>query len=624
MANTAWSLGAGRGPAGFRRTGESLTLGLASLGAVLVPLFVIWFLGLSHPNAIGGLLPWNDAAGYFGCAVAVLDHDTLTEFCERRPAYSLYLAGLLTLAGNELQCALLLQALVTAGGLWVVAAAVRPRWGLAASLLSIGVVAAFAASNVTTTLTENLGLVLGAAGIVLFLASAQDRSPLRLASGAFILALALNARAGAFFVLPALAAWPFLAGALPISKRWWLSLLILLAALAGSLPGYLLAQIYGAGTGQMHSNFSYTLYGLVAGGERWTFAVNTLTPQGGTLTTDAVYQAAWDLFIRQPHLLARGLFQGWLEYLQRLHLYIGWAPARVAVAACWLWGLASLARSSRTDVERALLVMMAGVMVSAPILSIEGDIRVFAATIALDGIVAAYGLSRLAKAIGRQRGYLPPLVPVLLLAAAPVLAPGDLRAWGGAIVVAAVAAIILQRPAANDAITSERPHAGGVLAAWVLAGLVMAIAGIVPAAARMLDGFTLPDRDANASVPACADTERSIVARLGRDSPVLRLVAREDATTIWPIAIAAEDFRAELSPLTYRHEDLRSLTAGIAIVMARDLAAENRSLRRFEILLGDAATIPVDGRPYRLCVTAGPDSRLPDARAIRSWQAIGQ
>ena len=624
MADTASSRGTYQEPVGSRLAGEKLALALTSLAAVLVPLFVIWSTGLSHPNAIGGLLPWNDAAGYFGCAVAVLDHDTLSAFCERRPAYSLYLAGLLTLADNELQRALVLQAVVTAGALWVVAAAIRPRWGLAASLLSIGVVAAFASTTVTTTLTENLGLVLGAAGSVLFLAGAQDRSPLRLAGGAFVLAMALNARAGAFFVLPALVAWPFLSGTIPLAGKWRLSLSILLAALAGSLPGYVLAQIYGAGTGQMHSNFSYTLYGLVAGGERWTFAANTLTPQGGALTTDAVYRAAWELFIRQPHLLAVGLFQGWLEYLQRLHLYIGWIPARVAVAACWLWGLASLARSARTGAERALLAMMAGVMVSAPILAIEGDIRVFAATIALDGIVAAYGLSRLATAFGRTRGYLPPLVLALLLAAAPVLAPADLRAWGGAIVVAAVAAILLQRPAANVAIASERPNDGGALAAWVLAGLVVATAGTVPAAARMMDSFPLDGRAAKVDVATCANSERSIVARLGRDSPVLRLVAQEDARTIWPITIAAEDFRTGLSPLTYRHEDLRSLPAGIAIVMARDLAAENHSLRRFEILLGDAATLPVDGRPYRVCVATIPDQRLPDTHSIRSWQALGQ
>jgi hypothetical protein len=44
-----------------------------SVGAVLLPLLDYWFSGRTHPNAIGGLLPWNDAAGYYGCALSLLD-----------------------------------------------------------------------------------------------------------------------------------------------------------------------------------------------------------------------------------------------------------------------------------------------------------------------------------------------------------------------------------------------------------------------------------------------------------------------------------------------------------------------------------------------------------------------
>ncbi|MEK9832989.1 MAG: hypothetical protein VW453_10385, partial [Rhodospirillaceae bacterium] len=77
---------------------------------MVLPLFGYWFAARTHPNAIAGVLPWSDAAGYYGCALSVLDGEGLHAFCQRRPAYSLYLAGLMRVAGGELQLALLLQA----------------------------------------------------------------------------------------------------------------------------------------------------------------------------------------------------------------------------------------------------------------------------------------------------------------------------------------------------------------------------------------------------------------------------------------------------------------------------------------------------------------------------------
>ena len=56
-------------------------------------------------------------------------------------------------------------------------------------------------------LSENLGLALGAAALALLWDGVQSGRRWLLALGLFTLALALNARAGAFFALPALVIW---------------------------------------------------------------------------------------------------------------------------------------------------------------------------------------------------------------------------------------------------------------------------------------------------------------------------------------------------------------------------------------------------------------------------------
>lgn len=595
---------------------EALALAAVSLAAVLGPLFAGWLAGASHPNAIGGLVPWNDAAGYYNCAVAVLDGGTLNAFCERRPAYALYLAGLLALAGGELQRALVLQALFTAGAVWIVAAAARMLWGLAAGLASAAIMAAFTATIATTTLTENLGLVLGAAGIVLFTSGAVSRSVPYLAGGAFILAVAINARAGAFFALPLLVAWPFLAPGLARGAQWRAALAIATGTIAGFVPGILLATIFGGGAGAPHANFSYTLYGLVSGGERWIHAVRVLTPDdGGTPTPAAIYAAAWELFLQQPHLLARGLLQGLLEHVQRLLAYVPWAPARVAAAACWLWGVACLLRHGKSGMERALLLLVLGVLASAPVLAIEGDPRVFAATIALDAVIASYGLARMTRTIGDRPWRPLPLLPAAILAAAPVAMPGDARAWGVAVVAAAVVAFVASRSADGPVPkpVPSYPLPGGGAAGLAL--VVLAVILVIPVAARM---SLQPAVDSPRAAAACAGGERTVIARPGRDSLVLRIVGQDGEASVWPVAVTERRFREGLSPLTARYEELLRLKAGTAYMLAHDLGRPPEAPARLVPLLGDGATLPADGRRYAFCVGPDPQPRLEGVDAIRS------
>ncbi len=59
-------------------------LGTFSCLLMVTSLVSYWVIGRSHPNAIGGLIPWNDAAGYYSCAISLLEGGGGSDFCARR------------------------------------------------------------------------------------------------------------------------------------------------------------------------------------------------------------------------------------------------------------------------------------------------------------------------------------------------------------------------------------------------------------------------------------------------------------------------------------------------------------------------------------------------------------
>lgn len=581
-----------------------------SIAAAVLPLFGYWFAARTHPNAIAGVLPWNDAAGYYGCALSVLDGEGLHAFCQRRPAYSLYLAGLMRVAGGELQLALLLQALMNGAAMLVVAYGALRRWGGAAGLVTIAVLAPFAAVTSVATLTENFGFVLGAAGLLLVLSGAERRANWLLATGLFVLSVALNARAGAFLVLPLLVVWPFFADDMSRGRRWRLSALLAFAVAAGFLPGPLLVALLGGPISEIHSNFSYTLYGLAAGGERWT---HTLRELPGA-TSEEIYRAAFALIREQPFLLVAGLSQGFLEYLQRLLIYIPWEPARVLVGGLWVWGIASVFRPRAGDGDRALALLFVGIALSSPVLSIDGDTRVYAATVAVDALFAALGFASLAGGLAthvhRARTALWGLAVLFAIAGPTAVATHDPRAWGGALVLGGLVALAGQWAPRGFVVETQRWFAGAGLAGF-MTGVVVVIAFVLP-----WPGFTGRTPATYELVQACEEGEPAI-GRLGRDSPVVAITDTEESNH-WPVVTTRDAFRAALDPLTHLHAELDALSPGTAIVFLYDRRTSSQLAVRSGLLVGDERMVRADGRVYQLCVSDGLTSVLTDVRRILS------
>ena len=90
-------------------------------------------------------------------------------------------------------------------------------------------------------------------------------------AGVFVLSLALNARAGAFLVLPAVVLWSARIRSGPRRQALKIILGGTVAAAGGFAVNGLILQLVGIPSAAF-SNFAYVLYGLVFGGD-WTLAM---------------------------------------------------------------------------------------------------------------------------------------------------------------------------------------------------------------------------------------------------------------------------------------------------------------------------------------------------------------
>ncbi len=191
-------------PAGWKGTlpGLGLVLGLFAL-----TVSGLWTSGVSEPSILGGLMPFSDAAGYYSDARRLLEGQLFSSFSSRRPLFAGMLSALLWLTGRNLQLTIAVLVAVTGIACYLLVREVQSTHGTLAATLVMVVLFVYYRRFSGTTLTENLGFPAGALALALVWRGAGQKKRGYVFGGIFLLTLALNARAGAFFVLPVLVIW---------------------------------------------------------------------------------------------------------------------------------------------------------------------------------------------------------------------------------------------------------------------------------------------------------------------------------------------------------------------------------------------------------------------------------
>jgi hypothetical protein len=261
-----------------------------------------------------------------------------------------------------------------------------------------------------TTLTENLGLSLGMISFAVLWRGGTGKRMSIVWLGLGLMTLSLCARAGAFFVLPALV----LGGGWVFRGKSRCSLRFLTGALVAVTLGFCVNFALGKFLGDPNypntafSNFSYTLYGLVAGGKGWG---QVMIDHPGAREGAEIYALAFRTFLANPMGLVLGSLKMWQDYFfsgshafsfVKGDTYTG--SIQMACYALSALGLAVCVRRSREPQYMLLAAAAVGHLASIPFAPpVDGGLRIYAATTPILAMLVAIGSAELGPIVKRLR-----------------------------------------------------------------------------------------------------------------------------------------------------------------------------------------------------------------------------
>ena len=392
--------------AAYRWSGWTGTLASLCLTLLLfaLPLTALWNSGMSDGYLIGGLLPWSDASGYYWEARRLLEGQNFSEWGSRRPLFPALLAPLLGLTNQNLQLTLAILVAITAIACFLAAREVQRSHGTAAGVMLITILFLFYRLTIGQVMTENLGLALSAVGFALLWRGAWQQQIKHCVCGIFLLTLALNARAGAFFILPVLilwGAWSF-RGTTRFSWRFLLGGTS--AVLLGFLLNSILNKIIGAPDAIAFSNFSYTLYGLIVG-SNWTQVLKNYPELSSLSDSEAarrIYDLAFEALRANPLGLVTGCLRAWDHFLFKDYVFsfISNLKGNFLLQLLSVIALFHCYRQRQEPHNSLLIAATFGILLSVPFAPPwDGGIRVYAATLPFFSVLPALGFETLARGL---------------------------------------------------------------------------------------------------------------------------------------------------------------------------------------------------------------------------------
>ncbi len=354
-----------------------------------------WQTSLYDGNLIGGLLPWSDASGYFSCANQLLYSGEINIWCARRPLFSLLMAVLFRLTNINLQVSLAILVAINALAVFLAAQEIRRAVQPLSAAVFVILGFYFYSTYAGKVLTENLGFALGALAMAFLVRGIRLTSEKLVLGGVFLLALALNARAGAMFILPCLVLW-FTLHFRHKRPVWLLSVAGLGVVGVAFALNLMMVKSFSQAGGVPFSNYAHTFYGLAAGNRGWTqiMADHPAAPE-------ADYpRLALEKFRENPAMLLKGIAGAYQDYFRPS---FGAFSFLISTSAknMFFWlvtGLALLMAFVRrgNGLYGLALAGFAGILFSVGLVPpIDAGMRAYTATIPMSNYVTALGVAGL-------------------------------------------------------------------------------------------------------------------------------------------------------------------------------------------------------------------------------------
>ncbi len=408
------------GPAGAAVGVGGVFLALVAVpplrACLVIAWLCLWFTtGLAELRAsavtdgavVGGIIPYSDSSNFMREASRLIEGSNLTSWASR-PLSDTYLAGLLYVAGGHLVLALALAGASSAAAIGLAAIELRKSMGLLSATLWTWLMLVYCRRYFGEMLSEQAGIAFGALGLAFLLRAFAGNSLRCTWPGLFILSLALNARAGAFVVLPVLvaaAAW-----------RWrhsgWARILALaaLSVAAAFMLSILSLKLIASKEARLMTNYHGILYGVVFGGN-WEQAAADI-PNYGQMTNSAraaEIDRRISVAIRaDPSLIWKAAERNWSDFFTRSDIARGpfsfFRYPKIEFLLIILSGIGLLwSLALWYPVSPLVFAAAIGILLSVPFVPTpDADLmRAYAATMPLMFIIPAFSFAGWRACTGR-------------------------------------------------------------------------------------------------------------------------------------------------------------------------------------------------------------------------------
>jgi hypothetical protein len=218
--------------------------------------------------------------------------------------------------------------------------------------------------------------------------------------------LALNVRAGAFFILPALLVW----GSWLFRGSSYFSVRFLIGGVSVALLGFILNslvfKVVTAPDTVPYSNFSYSLYGLIVG-SNWEKVYLELRPELKSLSSDLeraqkMSGLIWQALRANPFSLVTGCVRAWTMFIgdDFVFSFVQSAKVNVTLQILSLIALFNCYRQRQTALASLMIAATVGILLSVPFVPPwDAGTRPYAATMPFISVLPVLGLTAIAQAM---------------------------------------------------------------------------------------------------------------------------------------------------------------------------------------------------------------------------------
>ena len=388
----------------FSRT--ELAWDIISLTLVMIlfslPLIYKWQTARFYGYMFGGFLPWSDAQGYYTGAHHLMYDGNLSSWATRRPLFPGFLAVLLSITGNNLQISLIILAAMNGLAIFLASREIQKEHGSFTATTFLAICYWYYCALAGTTATEQLGVCFGSLGMAFLIRGANNETIGKTVYGLLLLTIALNARAGAFFILPIIVLWLGInyKNALGWRKPMVVGIAMVIIGMMGNL---VLVKVVGSSGGVPFSNYSYTLYGLASGNKGWGQVIEDYPG----VREDEVFGLAIQKIQENPSLFFQGIVNSYQEYFTTVSgpfSFLKLVDDRKYMDNQILWlltwlGLVSALLKRKQAQSGLILAAFFGILLSAGLVPPKDadSMRVYAATIPFTAYIASTGIGFLGQ-----------------------------------------------------------------------------------------------------------------------------------------------------------------------------------------------------------------------------------